>query len=124
MIIEVLGKEYEVIEIIPKKCSEHDLFICKAPAGYRECFQRCDIGRTKKVREVYESVAWTCEEVNIIKEAIKNGVPLKEIAKNEQLNRHTVDAAFHKATQTRRAMIWKKQMEQEKISRPRFKVRF
>lgn len=43
MTIEVLEKAYEVLEILPKKHSEYDLFVCKAPAGYRECFQRFDI---------------------------------------------------------------------------------
>ncbi len=43
MTIEVLRRIYEVLEIIPKKHSEYDLFVCKAPAGYRECFQRFGI---------------------------------------------------------------------------------
>lgn len=39
---EIKGIWYEVIEVIPKKLSQHDLFICMSEYGYRECFQRCD----------------------------------------------------------------------------------
>lgn len=71
MTIEVLGKTYEVIEVIEKKHEEHDLFVCKAPAGYRECFQRFDIGREARKTGVTESVPWNYDEIIIIKKQIK-----------------------------------------------------
>lgn len=37
------GRWFEVIEIIPKKYREQDLFVCKNKYGYKECFQRMDV---------------------------------------------------------------------------------
>lgn len=122
--IEVLGKTYEVLEILPRKHSEYDLFLCKAPAGYKECFQRIDIGREPKKLKMSDAVSWTLAEIEIIKDELRKGKLPGEIAMNEKLNRHTQNATYVRARDIKNNMIYKKELKEEKISRPRFKVRF
>lgn len=124
MMVEVLGKQYEVIEIIPKKYPEQDLFICKSKYGFKECFQRFDIGREPRKVKMTDGVDWTCKEVQIVKEALNNNIPIKDIATYSELNRHTENAIIHKATTMKREMLWKEEAEREKRREPRFKVRF
>ena len=122
--IEVLGKTYEVIEVIPKKHSEYDLFLCKSKAGYKECFQRIDIGREPKKVKMSDAVNWTLEEIELIKDELRKGKLPGEIAMNEKLSRHTQNATYVRARDIKNNMIYKKELKEEKISRPRFKVRF
>lgn len=51
MNIEISGKTYEVLEILPRRHREYDLFVCKAPAGYKECFQRWDVEERKTIKK-------------------------------------------------------------------------
>ena len=122
--IEVLGKTYEVIEVIPKKHSEYDLFVCKAPEGYKECFQRIDLGQKQKIVRMSESVQWTYDELEIVKEALKNGKTATEISKYEQLNRHTQNAIYVRANELKSKMKLEKQIEEERKHEPRFNIKF
>lgn len=124
MTIEVLGKTYEVIEVILKKHSEHDLFLCKAPAGYKECFQRIDIGREPRKIKMTDSVAWTIDEIEIIKAELKNGKLPGEIAMDERLDRHTENARYVKAKNIQNQMVFRKELNVVSKRQPRFKVRF
>lgn len=124
MTIEVLGKTYEVIEVIPKKHSEYDLFLCKSKAGYKECFQRIDIGREPKKVKMSDAVAWTLDEIELIKNELRRGKLPCEIAMNEKLNRHTQNATYVRARDIKNNMIYKKELKDDRKRGPRFKVRF
>lgn len=117
MEIEVLNKKYEVLEIIPKKNEEHDLFVCKAPAGYRECFHRMDIDRELKEKKIAKSVAWTREERKLIRESLKNGLSTREISKLTELNRHTEPAIRNEVLRVRAKMEYEE-------NKPRFNIKF
>lgn len=118
MKIEVLGKTYEVLEIIEKKHCAHDLFVCRAPAGYRECFQRIDIGRLpRKAVVIDKHVSWNYDEIAIIKNRLAEGLLPSQIAKIAEITRHTPQAVENKA----RAI---KRHEQEKETKPRFNIKF
>lgn len=117
MEIEVFNKKYEVLEIIPKKHEEHDLFVCKAPAGYRECFQRFDIGREARKTVQLEQVPWNYDEIIIIKNKLKQGLIPNEISKCEELKRHTPLAIANKARLLRQQMTFKE-------TSPRFNIKF
>ena len=122
MEIEVFNKKYEVLEIIPKKHEEHDLFVCKAPAGYRECFQRFDIGREARKTVQLEQVPWNYDEIIIIKNKLKQGMTPTQISKCEELKRHTETAIYSKALRVRMDMNLKNAREKE--SKPRFNIKF
>lgn len=124
MEIEVFNKKYEVLEIIPKKHEEYDLFVCRAPAGYKECFQRIDIGREPKKINMTDSVSWTYGEIHIIKEAIKKGVSYIEIPQYKGLERHTENAIRSRYSKIKREMLWKEESERERKKGPRFNIKF
>lgn len=124
MKIEVLGKIYEVLEIIPKKHEEYDLFVCTTPAGYKECFQRIDIGREPKIIKMSDAVSWTTEEIDIIKQEFLKGKTTDEISKNEKLNRHTQTAIRSRAIQVRNRMVFKNELAQNRKREPRFNIKF
>lgn len=117
MEIEVLNKKYEVLEIIPKKHEEHDLFVCKASAGYKECFHRMDIGRELKEKKIAQAVAWTREERKLIIESLKNGLSTREISKLMELNRHTESAIRSEVLRIKTKMKYEE-------SKPRFNIKF
>lgn len=118
MEVEVLGKKYKVLEVIYKKNAEHDLFVCQSPLGYKECFQRFDIGRELKEKKFGKAITWTYEEIKIIEEAIKNKLSTAEICKLVELNRHTELAIRNKV------MVIKQKATYDKESKPRFNIKF
>ncbi len=112
MKIEVLGKIYEVLEIIPKAHKEYDLFLCKSALGYRECFQRIDIGRELKIKKKAQFVSWEYNEIQAMKEAIKSGLCANDIVALPELSRHTETAIRNRLIYVKRDMKYKDKIEE------------
>jgi hypothetical protein len=121
MIVEVLGKQYEVIEILQKKYPEHDLFLCKSKYGFKECFQRFDIGREARSYTAGEQVSWACDEIRLIKSYLEKGKTIKEITEHEELKRHTPLAIETKARRIKQQIIFEEKL---KATKPRFNFKF
>lgn len=54
-ILQLRNREYEVIEVLPRKYKEHDLILClDLRNGTKECFQRFDVDENVAIcRTVY-----------------------------------------------------------------------
>lgn len=116
MKIEVLGKIYEVLEIIPKKHEEYDLFVCTTPAGYKECFQYFDLKNNSGYGERLYSF-WTEEDENLIKEKLLEGMTPHGISKKLKYLQHTEASIEERAKKIKKEMLIKE-------SKPRFNIKF
>lgn len=76
-IIKVGTRKYKVLEILPRKFREHDLFLCEdLLTKTKECFQRFDIDA--KINN--ERIPYPKEYRGIILEEHRKGRSKKEIA--------------------------------------------
>lgn len=77
-ILQLRNREYEVIEVLPRKYKEHDLILClDLRNGTKECFQRFDVDENYTMtRTVY-----TQEYKDIIRAEKAKGTSNKDIAK-------------------------------------------
>ena len=134
MKIEILGKQYEAdeeyehicvdrreyipLKIFAKNNELKDMLLCvDMKTGCRECFYRMDIGRELKEKKMSKAVAWTKEERQFIKEALKNGLSTREISKLTELNRHTEPAIRSEVLRIKTKIKFEE-------NKPRFNIKF
>ena len=83
--IVVINKlEFKIIKIYPKKIREHDVFLCEnIKNGYKECYTRYNLHNRHEYlcKKDGPKVLWTKEEKAIVREGIKKGLTLDEIAR-------------------------------------------
>lgn len=141
MIIEILDKQYEAeedyepifidgrkykpLKIYKNRNSLKDMILCvDVKNGCKACFHEIDKGREPKKIKMSDAVAWTLDEIELIKNELRRGKLPCEIAMNEKLNRHTQNATYVRARDIKNNMIYKKELKDDIKRGPRFKVRF
>lgn len=83
-VVIINKQEYKIIKMYPKKLREHDVFLCENIKNkYTECFTRYNLKNAheylRKKKDV-PKVLWTQKEKELLRECLKKGMPVNEIA--------------------------------------------